>query len=33
METHGDWTTDQSDTDIEFIHGIVGESSGKKRIN
>ena len=29
-ETSGDWTTDQSDTDIEFIHGIVGESSGKK---
>ena len=29
-ETHGDWKTDQSDTDIEFIHGIVGESSGKK---
>ena len=32
METHGDWKTDQSDTDIEFIHGIVGESSGKKAI-
>ena len=31
-ETHGDWKTDQSDTDIEFIHGIVGESSGKKAI-
>ena len=32
METHGDWKTDQSDTDIEFVHGIVGESSGKKAI-
>ena len=31
-ETHGDWKTDQSDTDIEFIHGLVGESSGKKAI-
>jgi len=31
-ETHGDWKTDQSDTDIEFVHGIVGESSGKKAI-
>ena len=29
-ETHGDWKTDQSDTDIEFVHGIVGASSGKK---
>ena len=32
METHGDWKTDQSDTDIEFVHGIVGESSGRKAI-
>ena len=32
METHGDWKTDQSDTDIEFIHGIVGASSGSKAI-
>ena len=32
METHGDWKTDQSDTDIEFIHGIVGASSGAKAI-
>ena len=32
METHGDWKTDQSDTDIEFIHGLVGQSSGKKAI-
>ena len=31
-ETHGDWKTDQSDTGIEFIHGLVGESSGKKAI-
>ena len=31
-ETHGDWKTDQSDTDIEFVHGIVGESSGRKAI-
>ena len=31
-ETRGDWTT-ESDTDIEFIHGIVGESSGKTSIN
>ena len=31
-ETSGDWKTDQSDTDIEFVHGIVGESSGKKAI-
>jgi hypothetical protein len=31
-ETHGDWKTDQSDTDIEFVHGIVGSSSGKKAI-
>ena len=31
-ETSGNWKTDQSDTDIEFIHGIVGESSGKKAI-
>ena len=31
-ETHGDWKTDQSDTDIEFTHGLVGESSGKKAI-
>ena len=32
METHGDWKTDQSDTDIEFVHGIVGASSGSKAI-
>ncbi len=32
METGGDWKTDQSDTDIEFVHGIVGASSGKKAI-
>ena len=32
METHGNWKTDQSDTDIEFVHGIVGESSGSKAI-
>jgi len=32
METSGDWKTDQSDTDIEFVHGIVGASSGKKAI-
>lgn len=32
METHGDWKTAQGDTDIEFIHGIVGGSSGKKAI-
>ena len=31
-ETSGDWKTDQSDTDIEFTHGIVGSSSGKKAI-
>ena len=31
-ETHGDWKTDQSDTDIEFVHGIVGELSGRKAI-
>ena len=31
-ETSGNWKTDQSDTDIEFIHGIIGESSGKKAI-
>ena len=31
-ETHGNWKTDQSDTDIEFIHGIVGAASGKKAI-
>ena len=32
METSGEWKTDQSDTDIEFVHGIVGASSGSKAI-
>ncbi len=32
METSGDWKADQSDADIEFVHGIVGASSGKKAI-
>ena len=30
LKTGTEWKTDQSDTDIEFVHGIVGASSGKK---
>ena len=28
--TGTEWKTDQSDTTIEFVHGLVGETSGKK---
>ena len=30
LKTGTEWKTDQSDTDIEFVHGIVGASSSKK---
>ena len=32
METGGAWKTAQSNTDITFVHGIVGASSGAKAI-
>ena len=32
METGGAWKTAQSDTGIQFVHGIVGASSGAKAI-